>query len=227
MKKKSKYRVLLLLALLAALYPFAGVVFDRAKDGSPRIYNEVELLDTTSDLTATDPIGEIGPGRFVRQTFLADEEALVSVEFIVVTYNRVNEGTIVVRLLDADDSSELYVWEEDISGFSTGSVVFTAEQGLVPQMETGTPYMIEITTTGGTPGNAISVLVTREDRYPGGMLNIDGQTQKGDLCFAVIGADDSRSLTRTKLWMRLYAAGAAELLLAYLYVRARRSPEAE
>lgn len=223
MNKKKSAWVLLLLAFLAATFPFAGFAYDIASHNYGEIFDEVEMVDLTKDLKGTTPIGEIGPGRCIQQSFIAEERLLGSLGFVTVTYNRVNHGTMIVRLLDSDDGTELYVWTEDVSELSTGSVVLRPEPTERIYLEAGTPYSIEVTTEGATPGNAISVLVNKEDDYTAGTLVIDGKVQTGDMCFMVTGADEARSLLRSKLWMRSFAAVAVELLLCYIWVRGRKN----
>ena len=201
--RKSKKLIAILAAcywgLVLAVYLVAGVQFH---------YTAV----TSDALSASATIGELVDGMTVSQTVTMPAEQTTGLELLAGAYGRANSGTLHLALMnEAGDA----VLTQDVDVATLGDGRYTAVP-LASSVETrrGATYTLTLTTTGCTPGNAVTLYcgntvtagrfdivqsIAETDRY-----TVNGEPGIGKLCVKVNGV---RTLSFYKVYW-LIVAGA-------------------
>ena len=207
--KKSKK----LLAMLAACY-WALVLVVYLVAGNQFHYTAV----TSDALSASTTIGELVDGITVTQTVAMPAEQTTGLELLAATYGRANSGTLhLVLTNEAGDA----VLAQNVNVGTLADGKYTSIP-LTGAMETrrGETYTLTLTTTGCTPGNAVTLYcgntvmagrfdivqnIADADRYV-----INGEPGIGKLCVKVNGV---RMLSFYRVYW-LIVAGAFVVIAA-------------
>lgn len=208
--KKSKK----LLTLLAACYwMLVLVIYLVAGD-------QFHYTAVVSDaLSASMTIGELVDGMTVTQTVTVPAEKTTGLELLAGTYGRANTGTLHLAL--TDHAGEL-VLQQDIDVGTLEDGKYTSVFFDTPlEMARGETLILTLTTTGCTPGNAVTLYcgntvttgrfdivqnIADADRY-----TVNGEMGLGKLCVKVRGVQ-TLSFYRD-YW--LIVAGAFGIMVAF------------
>ena len=202
-----------LLAMLAACY-WALVLVVYLVAGNQFHYTAV----TSDALSASATIGELVDGITVTQTVAMPAEQTTGLELLAATYGRANSGTLhLVLTNEAGDA----VLAQNVNVGTLADGKYTSIP-LTGAMETrrGETYTLTLTTTGCTPGNAVTLYcgntvmagrfdivqnIADADRYV-----INGEPGIGKLCVKVNGV---RMLSFYRVYW-LIVAGAFVVIAA-------------
>lgn len=108
---------------------------------------------STEDVVSVDNVGELLPNVTIEETLTTEFAQITSIDLEVGTYNRENNGTLVVEVLNENEVlSEVSVpMNELVNGTNTLSFLEPIH------VESGKEYTIQISTTGSSEGNAVTV----------------------------------------------------------------------
>ena len=141
---------------------------------------------TSDALSATTTVGELVDGMTITQRLIAPAEFLNGFDLMAATYGRSNTGTL--HAVFTNDAGEVIAAKD--------TDIATPLDGVV-QVQAGDPLTLTLTTSGCTPGNAITIYcgdtivagrfdiaqsISEADRY---MVN--GASGAGRLCIKING----------------------------------------
>ncbi len=142
---------------------------------------ETELAEVQAKATVLQPIGEIGAGRDIVQTFTPSKDGLQAVAVTMATYSRANSCTLQLRV------------EELPTGNSVGQRVLSCQDvpdnnaiivAFPPRADSrGKTYRLVITSPDGQPGNGVAAWSKSDLAYPGGVVTFGSQRLPGGLAF--------------------------------------------
>ena len=77
--------------------------------------------DTIKSITNNDNTGELVEGKSIEQTFITKADAINEMSFMIGTYNRENQGSIILSVSDEKSNKLLFQKVFDISEFIDNS----------------------------------------------------------------------------------------------------------
>ena len=174
---------------------------------------------TSDALSASATIGELVDGMTVTQTVTIPAEQTTGLELLAGTYGRANSGTLHLVLTN-EASDSVLAQDVDVGTLTDGKYTMIP---LPDSVEThrGETYTLTLTTTGCTPGNAVTLYcgntvtagrfdivqsIADGDRY-----TLNGEPGIGKLCVKVNGI---RTLSFYKVYW-LIVAGAFVVIAAF------------
>ncbi|MCZ6689425.1 MAG: YfhO family protein [Planctomycetota bacterium] len=130
------------------------------------------------------PRGEILPGQAPGQTFLCSENNLSAVSVFLATYARENRGILEFRLHEESPGQEplrtVRVRMEEIEN----NAYFWFPFDPIPESK-GNRYAFTLASPDASSGNAVTVWMHPEGRYPDGVRLESGEPAAGDLGFGI------------------------------------------
>lgn len=137
--------------------------------------------------TANAATVELTKGSTVEQRFVADLQILDQVSVQWGSFNRVNQGTVIVQLLDEATKTLLLEQSLQANALTEGKVTDFP----LPALEGyfGKTLLLRISSPDSTPGNAVTPLMKSDGALDNGQLLINGSPVAGVLSFAVTGRD--------------------------------------
>ena len=150
---------------------------------------------TSDALSATTTVGELVDGMTITQRLIAPAEFLSGFDLMAATYGRSNTGTL--HAVFTNDAGEVIAAKDTDIATLPESKYFTIPLDGVVQVQAGDPLTLTLTTSGCTPGNAITIYcgdtivagrfdiaqsISEADRY---MVN--GASGAGRLCIKING----------------------------------------
>ncbi|MCI8649343.1 MAG: ABC transporter permease [Anaerotruncus sp.] len=168
------------------------------------------IENTAGDLAA----GELLSGQTVTQTFLSEMDLIHMLSVRLATFNRRNEQTIQVRLLDQQTGEPLFSGSLEAAALADSQ---PAELAISPPLEGmyGRWLLLELRAADGTSGNAVAPWYRSQGQQEGWSLQIAGQPVVGTLCFGVSGQD---YVWTGPHYGQLAAVGGAAVALYCLYI---------
>ena len=148
---------------------------------------------TSDALSATTTVGELVDGMTITPRLIAPAESLTGFDLMAATYGRSNTGTL--HAVFTNDSGEVITAKDIDIATLPESKYSTISLDNMAQVQTGDPLTLTLTTTGCTPGNAITIYcgdtivagrfdivqsISEADRY-----TINGVPGAGKLCVKV------------------------------------------
>ena len=166
--------IILYIILSVGLYFIAGEEFR---------YKRVQ--DSTSCETDV-PAGELTKGLILEQVFEAQTDIIDSISIKFATYARQNSGTVCVQIF----SDEELLMEKilDVSGFTDNSFVTIQCEEPITNVKGETLRIIVFSETG-TPGNSVTLWLSKHQARPDQKLLLNGAGVDGTLCYAIEGRD--------------------------------------
>ena len=146
----DKKNVKKLLGIFAACY-WALVLMIYIVAGEQFHYTQI----TSSALSPTAVIGELIDGMVIKQRMTIEADRLESVNLMVDTYSRVNDGVMHVRILDQNDVV-LSDTQVQLSNLASGTYNTIMLEEPIDHMR-GNALTLQLTTEGCMPGNAITL----------------------------------------------------------------------
>ncbi len=207
---EKKKILFILIGILVLLYPVLGFGRDYFLKKIP--YGNV--FGMTLNVSAQEnekPMEEIIDGSVIRQSFIAGNNRIHSIKLYGATYARINQGILKIRLIDAENGNQLEKWDVDVSALEDNqyfSLDMKNKQDL-----SGRKCVLEITSKGAFPGNAVTLYACQKNVYSDGEFSIDGKRQRGDLCFQIYEFLEKRSFVHVKIWLRIYVSAIAGCIL--------------
>ena len=168
------------------------------------------VLDISKGAYGVDNVGEITSGITVYQVIECPSEYLHALEVKAATFDRENDCTVTLELVDFKNPLITYEKREiDAKTLSDGDPLVLEIQN--PELLTylkGMDLMLEIYSTDATEGNAISVYCTTNDNYIGNM-QVAKDRQERDLQLKVYGNNKPVNYDSVRAWMCVYTAAVA------------------
>lgn len=205
-----------LLAVLATCY-WVLVIVIYLVAGQQFHYTAV----TSDALSATATIGELVDGMTVTQRMIAPAETLTGFDLMAATYGRSNTGVLHASL--ANEAGETVAASDIDVGTLTDGKYLTIPFDGAAHVRSGEPLTLTLTTTGCTPGNAVTIYsgdtivtgrfdvaqnISEADRYA-----VNGASGTGRLCIKVNGI---RALTFYRVYWLIVSGAFAVLALLCL-----------
>ncbi len=201
-------------ALLFAAYLFVAGIFYLV--AGEQLHRKTVFSD---DMPAPSGVtGELTAGKKLEQPFRMDATALRGVTLKFFTYDRQNEGTLTLSILDGEEALyEKTVPVSTIPGNADYPLAFDTPVRIEPKQ----PLRLRLESADAPAGGAVTVYygnatdlrvgTIRKDLSEDGMAAFDGKLLDGVLCYRMEGTRE--------LWFGprywLFAAGGAVILLAY------------
>lgn len=110
---------------------------------------------TSDALSATTTVGELVDGMTITQRLIAPAEFLSGFDLMAATYGRSNTGTL--HAVFTNDAGEVIAAKDTDIATLPESKYFTIPLDGVVQVQAGDPLTLTLTTSGCTPGNAITI----------------------------------------------------------------------
>lgn len=108
---------------------------------------------STEDVVDVDTVGEILPDSVIEETIATNFSQITSIDLEVGTYNRVNQGSLTLAILDNEEVlSEVTVGAETLID---GTNTFTFAEPV--HVEEGKEYTIRVSSKDTSEGNAVTV----------------------------------------------------------------------
>ena len=184
---------------------------------------------TSDALSATTTVGELVDGMTITQRLIAPAESLTGFDLMAATYGRSNTGTLHAVFTNA--AGEVIAAKDIDIATLPESKYYTIPLDSVAQVQAGDPLTLTLTTTGCTPGNAITIYcgdtivagrfdivqsISEADRY-----TINSVSGVGKLCVKV---NCIRTLTFYRdYWLIIGGAFAALALLCLHWWRGAKA----
>ncbi|WNX85156.1 ABC transporter permease [Agathobaculum sp. NTUH-O15-33] len=137
--------------------------------------------------TANAATIELTTGSTVEQRFHTNIQIIDNISVQWGSFNRVNQGTVIVQLLDAETQKLLLDEVLQANELTEGKVTdFT-----LPALEGyfGKTMLLRIFSPNSTPGNAVTPLMKSDGALEQGQLLINGEPVSGVLSFSISGRD--------------------------------------
>lgn len=150
---------------------------------------------TSDALSATTTVGELVDGMTITQRLIAPAESLTGFDLMAATYGRSNTGTL--HAVFTNNAGEVVAAKDIDIATLPESKYFTISLDSVAQVQAGDPLTLTLTTTGCTPGNAITIYcgdtivagrfdivqsISEAERY-----TVNGAPGTGRLCIKING----------------------------------------
>lgn len=179
-KKKLKQgciTIFILYLILSAAFYFIGD-------------DQLKYHDVSTPMAGVEyAIGEITSNVEIKQSFKAESNIIDSVTFAMATYARVNQGDLVIRIINKSNNilSEKSIDITDILDNSNYTVHFdnTIKDVL------GEELTLHISSPNMKQGNAITIYYNRKKEYSDGQLFVNDEIIEGELCFSINGKEEN------------------------------------
>lgn len=158
---------------------FRFVVDDELK------YNSISTPMVSSEM----PLGEIFAEDIIEQIFFAETDAIDSVSFYVGTYSRVNEGDLIVGLLNREGIvlSESKVELSSLKDNTNHTIKF---ENLITGVK-GEELKLQIEAPNSRQDNAITIYYNSNNFNDRRELRVNNEIIQGELCFSVNGKEEA------------------------------------
>ena len=153
---------------------------------------------------------ELTAGTTVEQQFIANIQILENVSVQWGSFNRINQGSVSVQLLDVDSHQVLVDQTLQASELNEGKITsfpISAIEGFY-----GKQLILRISSPDSTPGNAVTPLMKSDGTLTDGQLFINSQPVAGVLSFSASGRD--YIWTGLHYWQ--FVVGAGIILFIFL-----------
>lgn len=127
---------------------------------------------------AVGNMGELIDGREVIQEFQVDSDVIDNVQLFFMTYERKNQGTLNVELMDMDTQEVLAEEQLDIKKIDNGFWKTVRFEQSIEACKSHT-LGVRLTTEGCSPGNAITIGMSNSNNVQGSNLLLDGTGAPG------------------------------------------------
>lgn len=107
----------------------------------------------TSEVNEIDNIGEIVDGDVVEEDFISNASQITYVDLKTGTYDRENTGTLIISILDGNQTLETKM--VDVSTLINGTNTITFDEPVL--VEENKQYTLKITSEGASVNNAVTV----------------------------------------------------------------------
>jgi hypothetical protein len=147
------------------------------------VSDQPKYFGTMLEITgATNPLPEIVENVEVRQTFLATHGGVSQITFLIGTFARSNESTLLVQLKDSKNRTLRYN-TFSMSQFPDNSFLTFNFKPILNSIDKS--YSLAISSRSAVSGNAITVWSTSEDSYSFGELSINNTPLEADLVMKI------------------------------------------
>ncbi len=148
------------------------------------------LIEYKGTDSSTIPIGEMTKDIVVTQTFIPATDEIEAISILSSTGGIHEQGTLELKLVDILSGKLLGQKNVSFSELSDNAYSSIALNSPIKSVK-GKEIGLVLNVPAGTPGNTISVWYDQKSVFSGGgVLNINGQKQKGTLCVSYYGRNN-------------------------------------
>jgi ABC-2 type transport system permease protein len=179
--KNNKILVTKVLIVFAIIYALAAIFYYTVSKNQLK-YEDSEYSIKSLEHNANT--GELVQENIVEQTFVAKDDAINGLSFLVGTYNRKNIGSIEILVLEDASKKLLFQKEFDISLFKDNTFFNVDIKDPITDIN-GKLLRIQIRPKSNVDGNAITFWYNDSHSVDNQELFVNGQSREGTLCFTV------------------------------------------
>lgn len=228
MKSRHK-KIVRLILLFACLYPFLGILVDKAlgrevyKECSsfPRMENLLNYFDIAADIYPVIT----GDGNEISQTFISPYDHITSISVKTgsgeepQTEPEEGEGVFLVSLKNAETGDIISSWSYDVGKIIHNDVlIFHLDAATEDENMQNGKYELTMKSAGVDANHSVALEQYRGDVYPDGAAIVNGKDTKEDLSFKVEGYF-RKSFAYVIFWIRFLRSA---ILIAVITLISRK-----
>lgn len=196
-----------------AVLSMTPIVRDFLLEDYSYAYYEKELFSTQIiDFDNATNVGQLIDGRIIEQTFYCDIAAISSVDLYTQTYDRINNGTLTVQLIDMDNENIINTWNVDLREIPNNDYLHLSIDNPFSYEVNGRECELKIYSEGATTDDCVT-LISVPNQYLGGEILADGETSNSDLVCSISGFGDVSNMENVRIWICLLLLIAVESIL--------------
>ena len=181
-KKKIWAAVAIFFGIIMLLL-HAALIYDKKVSGLKDEPKEIFKVSYEGKI-----IGELQKDNEILQTVSGLDYEVDSLEVCFGTFRQTNTNTLHISFENADTKEIIGEWSLNAADIKDNAPQYF-EFGEPLQLVETEHYQIRISSQDGQPGNSVTAYMSEKSIFPGGVLYVGGELQKGDLEFSFCKGD--------------------------------------